>query len=168
MWIMLNDAFLSIVHKDCGRNELMVRARREGDIERIFPRANVSRSTDTDYLYRAVLPRSEVEFAMVGELRRITYSNFKDTVTDKPLHHAYLGVWNRMAELQTPRPFSTRAVLNFDRLSPEEEAHVFAAGHMPDEHLEVDGFSAGTAKVRAKMAGKKAKKARRKSLKKGR
>lgn len=154
MWLCLNDAFLSIVHKDCGRNELMVRARREGDIERIFPRANVSRSTDTDYLYRAVLPRTEVEFAMVGELRRITYSNFKDTVTDEPLHHAYLGVWNRMAELQTPRPFSGRVPLNFMR--------------GPDEHFEVDQFSAGTAKVRAKMAGKKAKKARRKSLKKGR
>lgn len=154
MWLCLNDAFLSIVHKDCGRNELMVRARREGDIERIFPRANVSRSTDTDYLYRAVLPRTEVEFAMVGELRRITYSNFKDTVTDEPLHHAYLGVWNRMAELQDPRPFSGRVALNFMR--------------GPDEHLEIDQFSAGIAKVRAKVASKKGKKARRKSLKKGR
>jgi hypothetical protein len=160
MWIMLNDAFLSIVHKDCNRHELMVRARREGDIERIFPQANVSRSTDTDYLYRAVIPRVAVEQAMLGELRRITYSNFKDTVTDEPLHHAYLGVWNRMAELQTPRPFSERLPLKFDRLSPEEEAHVFATGHMPDETFPPP--------KRDRQRGKKAKKARRKSLKKGR
>src|SRR6185369_9419008 len=106
MWIMLNDAFLSIVHKDCQRSELMVRARRKGDIERIFPHAYVTRSTETDYLFRAVISRAAVEQAMLGELRRITYSNFKDTVTDEPLHHAYLGVWNRMAELQNPRPFS--------------------------------------------------------------
>ena len=146
MWLCLNDAFLSIVHKDCQRDELLVRARREGDIERIFPQANVTRSTTTDYLFRSVIPRHTVEQAMLGELRRITYSNFKDTVQDEPLHNAYLGVWNRMAMLQKPRPFSARLfkltgvpeadrLMERDGLSPEEEAHVFATGHMPDEDL---------------------------------
>ena len=127
MWIMLNDAFLSIVHKDCQRNELLVRARREGDIERIFPRANVTRSYETDYLFRAVIPRAEVEQAMLGELRRVTYPNFKGSVDDRQLHDAYLGVWQTMARIQVVPPHSQRL--------PQVPLH--------------DGFSAGTAKVRA-------------------
>ena len=36
MWLMMNDCFLSIVAKDCKEDELLVRARRPGDIERVF------------------------------------------------------------------------------------------------------------------------------------
>ena len=46
MWIMLSDAFFSIVSKNCGPDELMVRARRKGDIEKAFPGAKVKKSTD--------------------------------------------------------------------------------------------------------------------------
>ena len=45
MWIMMNNSFLSIVSKDCGPAELLVRARRAGDIERVFPDAKVTRNT---------------------------------------------------------------------------------------------------------------------------
>ena len=61
MWIMTNNAYLSIVSKDCGPAELLVRARRAGDIEKVFPNAKVTRQTDSDYLYRAVLPRDVVK-----------------------------------------------------------------------------------------------------------
>jgi hypothetical protein len=37
MGIFLNDAFLSIVDKDGDGTTLLVRARRKGDIERVFP-----------------------------------------------------------------------------------------------------------------------------------
>ena len=47
MWIMHSDCFLSIVSKDCGPTELLVRARRNGDIEKVFPSAKVIRSTGT-------------------------------------------------------------------------------------------------------------------------
>lgn len=106
MWLMLNDAFLSIVSKDCPRSSLLVRARRKGDIEKIFPDATVKRSTTTDYLFRAVVPRDQVEQAIVGEVRRINYGNFKDSVTDKPLHDAYLRCWTAMASLQPTKPYS--------------------------------------------------------------
>ena len=43
MWIMLSDSFLSIVHKDCAQDELLVRARRPSDIESVFPDAKVKR-----------------------------------------------------------------------------------------------------------------------------
>lgn len=100
MWVCINDAFLSIVSKDCARDELLVRVRRKGDLEKIFPGAKVIVSTTTDYRFRAVVKRTEVEQAIVGELRRVTYSNFKDSVEDRPLHDAYLRVWTTMETLQ--------------------------------------------------------------------
>jgi len=104
---MLNDAFLSIVHKDCGPGELLVRARRPGDIEKVFGRkTKVVRATDADYLYRAVVKRDDVEEAMEREIGRVDYGNFKSSVHDKDLHDAYLRVWTAMASLQNPRPYS--------------------------------------------------------------
>lgn len=100
MWLCLNDAFLSIVSKGCARDELLVRARRKGDIEKIFPGVRVIVSAKTDYRFRAVVLRDQVERAVVGELRRITYENFKNSVDDKPLHDAYLRVWATMETLQ--------------------------------------------------------------------
>lgn len=106
MWIMLNDCFVSIVNKDCARDELMVRARRPGDIEKLFPKAQVTEFTASDYHYRAAIKRTEIAEALVGELSRVTYSNFKDSVDDRPLHDAYLRVWGAMAALQPNRPYS--------------------------------------------------------------
>lgn len=106
MWIALSDSFLSIVHKDCQRDELLVRARRKGDIERIFPRAKVTRAAKADYRFRAAVKTSEVCKAISREVRRVTYSNFKDSVRDDDLHDAYLKFWNAMFVLQNGnRPF---------------------------------------------------------------
>jgi len=52
MWLMFSNCFLSIVRKDCGAAELLVRARQRGDIEPMFPSAKVTEDTTTDYLYR--------------------------------------------------------------------------------------------------------------------
>ena len=109
MWLCLRDSFLSIVAKDCAANELMVRARRPGDIEKCFPDAKVTRNTGSDYLYRAVLPRDVVKQAMVAMIDQIDYPNFKDTVEDRSLHAAYVGVWHAMAGLQHPPPDIERA-----------------------------------------------------------
>src|ERR1700733_13206530 len=93
MWIMMNDSYLSIVSKDCGPAELLVRARRAGDIEKVFPDAKVTRNTNSDYLYRAVLPRDVVKPALAAMIDHIDYPNFKDSVEDRSLHAAYVGVW---------------------------------------------------------------------------
>jgi hypothetical protein len=106
MWLMLNDAFLSIVSKDCARDELLVRARRRGDIEKIFPAAKVTRDTRSDYLFRAVIKRKYVDGVMLGELARVTYPNFKDSVQEIALHDAYMRVWVEMAKLQRTRPYA--------------------------------------------------------------
>lgn len=107
MWLMLNDAFLSIVKKDCPPDHLLVRARRPGDIEKVFGRrVKVTRQMDADYLYRGIVAREDVEEAMDREVGRIDYDNFKNSVEDRELHDAYLKVWTAMSEVQNPRPYS--------------------------------------------------------------
>lgn len=106
MWIFGNDFALSIVSKDCAADELMVRARRKGDIEKIFPEAKVTRYTKSDYLYRAPVKKDAIKTAMVGEIDRIVYNNFKNSVRDNKLHDAYARVWSVMASLQEVRPYS--------------------------------------------------------------
>jgi hypothetical protein len=109
MWIMTNDSYLSIVSKDCGPAELLVRARRTGDIEKVFPDAKVIRQTHNDYLYRAVLPRDVVKQTLAAMIDHIDYPNFKDSVEDRSLHSAYVAVWCAMAGLQHPPPDIERA-----------------------------------------------------------
>jgi len=154
MWIMLNNAFISIVAKDCRPDELMVRARRPGDIERLFPETNgqVQQFTASDYHYRAAIKRSRVALVISEHIFGVDYSNFKDSVKDRPLHDAYMRVWHAMATLQPQAPYAGRPrqrrhyVSNFeralhdmpsdrylDRLPPEEDAHLFATGHLPED-----------------------------------
>jgi hypothetical protein len=109
MWIMTNNGYLSIVSKDCGPAELLVRARRAGDIERVFPNAEVTLRTNSDYLYRAVLPRDAVKQALAAMIDNIDYAKFKDSVEDRSLHAAYVSVWCAMAGLQHPPPDPERA-----------------------------------------------------------
>jgi len=96
MWIFLNDAFLSIVDKDGDGTTLLVRARREGDLERAFPGADVHETRDHDYRYRAQVNRETVAQAIADLVRHVDYSNFKSTVRDPARHAAYMGVWEVM------------------------------------------------------------------------
>lgn len=107
MWVCLNDAFLSIVHKDCKPDQLLVRARRPGDIERVFPGAKVRTSDVTDYRYRATVSRDDVAAALVNEVYGLSYGNFKDSVRENDLHHAYSQVWSVMYRMQ-PQPRNRR------------------------------------------------------------
>ena len=100
MWICLSDTFLSIVHKDCKANELTVRARRKGDIERLFPCAEVREGGGTDYPYRAVVSRKTVAAALTQVVRDIDYGNFKSSVRDGQLHDAYYSVWHAMSRIE--------------------------------------------------------------------
>ncbi len=109
MWLMLNDCFLSIVSKDCADDELLVRARRPGDIERVFPDAVVVESARNDYRYRAVVKREDVAAAITNEVMNLTYDNFKDSVDDDRLHNAYASVWSVMASLQPGGPYGRNA-----------------------------------------------------------
>ena len=106
MWLMLSDCFVSIVSKDCGPDELMVRARRPGDIEKLFPGVVVTEYTASDYHYRAAVKKTAIKAALANEVYRINYDNFKSSVDDDPLHNAYMRVWTAMASLQPQAPYS--------------------------------------------------------------
>lgn len=109
MWIFLSTGFLSIVDKDCGPDQLLVRARRQGDIEKVFPKAVVKETIGVDYLYRAVIDRSEVASTIANCVYEVGYPNFKDSIPyqDKELRHACGRVWSIMADTQRIPPYSS-------------------------------------------------------------
>lgn len=106
MWVCFSDCYLSIVAKDCAPDELLVRARRDGDIERVFPGARVSVSLNTDYRCRARIKRADVAAALAARVAAIDYGNFKDSTRDDALHSAYMGVWSSLGRLQPGGPYS--------------------------------------------------------------
>ncbi len=107
MWICLNSAFFSIVDTNLPGDKLLVRARREGDIERVFPGAKVTRTPGRDYLYRASVSREAVALTIAEQVRSIDYGNFKNSVRDDKLHNAYSGFWQIMSRIQKVPPYST-------------------------------------------------------------
>lgn len=107
MWLCLSDAFLSIIQPTSDSDTLRVRARREGDIEKVFPNAKVDRTPGRDYLFRAHVSRQEVADALAAQANQINYSNFKDSVGDHALHDAFSGFWSLHSRLQVIPPYST-------------------------------------------------------------
>ncbi len=107
MWLCLSDAFLSIVDKDCQPDELLVRARRDGDIERVFPDAKVEVTLGNDYRCRARIKRADIAAAMTQRIMGLGYSNFKGSVSDDKLHRAYMDVWSAIGKLQLGGPYSS-------------------------------------------------------------
>lgn len=108
MWLCFNDGFLSVVDKAEAVGCLMVRARRQGDIERYFPGAKVKKTPGNDYLFRAEIKREEVAQRVAEQVMGIGYDNFKDSVTDDRLHTAYGRVWGTMSSLQPIAPYARR------------------------------------------------------------
>jgi hypothetical protein len=100
MWIFLNNAFLSIVADLNNADNLLVRARRAGDIERVFPSAKATETPTGDYRFRASLPRPIVASAMQAAVLKIVYPNFKDSTKDRKRKSVYLRVWRTMWEWQ--------------------------------------------------------------------
>jgi hypothetical protein len=106
MWLMLNDAFLSVVDKSNAPDCLLVRARRPEHLAAVFPNAEIRESFGTDYRFRADIDRREVAQIIASRIAGIDYDNFKNSVQDDALHTAYMGVWTVMGRLQKGGPYS--------------------------------------------------------------
>jgi len=102
MWIFTNQSFLSIVQHRDKPNVFLVRARKEGDIEKAIPNAKVTRTDDADYRYRAEVKRSIVTAMVMREVSAIDYDNFKGSIpsNEHERHDAYIGVWQVMNRYQ--------------------------------------------------------------------
>src|SRR5262245_25115673 len=98
MWIILNNAFLSVVATASNDDTLVVRARKRQDILNVFPNARIVALPKRDYQYRTVVSRQEMKDAMAAQVDRIDYTNFKDSVADDARHDAYLSIWQTMLQ----------------------------------------------------------------------
>lgn len=106
MWIALNDGFVSIVKHRDKPGVLLVRARRKGDIENVFPGARTWEDAKADYRYRAEIYALDVAQTIFTRITGIDYDNFKNSVGSRELHDAYLSVWSVMYGVQNPNVFS--------------------------------------------------------------
>ncbi|EKK5568018.1 hypothetical protein PN823_004438 [Enterobacter hormaechei] len=100
MWFFGSQAFLSVVQHKTNPAVLVVRARRPGHIEKMFPDAAVVTLDGRDYQFRTELPREIVAARMAQYVMEMTATNFKDSVKDKVYHHACYGVWSCMEKIQ--------------------------------------------------------------------
>ena len=102
MWIVLNKSFLSIVKNRNDENQLLVRARVKGDIEKVFENADVFEDENADYKYRSYIDREIVSNVISNELLNIDYDNFKNSVSKDELDRAqaYMNVWSSLNKLQ--------------------------------------------------------------------
>ncbi len=110
MWMLSRYGFFSIVQKpeDCSRGTLTVRARVREDLDALRDHmmknlGPTTETTDTDYRFRAIAPRSDVADALARLAADIDYSNFKDEVAvrqGKQRAQIYGDVWTSLLRLQ--------------------------------------------------------------------
>lgn len=101
MWIFTTIGFFSVVQKP-GDDQLTVRARFDGDLDRLRDRflpelGPAKRTPDADYLYRARVEQAAFAQAMAKIAADIDYSNFKSAVGARQGHdraHVYADVWS--------------------------------------------------------------------------
>ena len=95
MWLFTSKSFLSVVSdkENPTGDRLLVRSRMMGDIEEVFPSADVMETPYADYRFRAWLPRSEVTQALSRYVEDLDYTNFKNSVEDKDRINPLMRVW---------------------------------------------------------------------------
>lgn len=123
MWVFISDSFLSIVEHRGDPDNLLVRARAPGDIERVFPGTAVVEGAGTDYRFRTVVARDAVAQAMARQVYEIDYTNFKDSVGESARHQSYFGVWSVMNDYQ-------------DRMDPARRGRLFPEIGVEDDDEE--------------------------------
>ncbi|WP_306590622.1 hypothetical protein [Geothrix sp. 21YS21S-4] len=100
MWIFTPSSFLSIVDKGGDGSTLLIRARREGEIEAHFPEVVVETTPRNDYLYRARIDRERVAQTMAEIIRKLHHPNYKAAIKGPDLHDSCMEVWDVMYRYQ--------------------------------------------------------------------
>lgn len=101
MWLYCKSGFFSAVRHFEKQDTMHVRARFEGDLERLCRahgvKCAVSVTPDNDYRYRMDFSRKEWSRIVAEEADAIDYGNFKDAVHDGTARDAaYMGAWSAM------------------------------------------------------------------------
>ena len=102
MWLFTSNSFVSVVadRDDTQSPRLLVRARIEGDIDQLFPDAEVMETPLADYRYRAWIDRQAFSNAFTKQVEGLTYTNFKNSVKDKERLKPLMHVWQAMFDHQ--------------------------------------------------------------------
>jgi len=100
MWIQFNNAFLSIVENREKKIELLVRARVKGDIEKVFPEADIFEDNNADYKYRAFISKAIVAEKIMLKVTEINYDNFKNSVEEIERKKVYGNIWAELRKFQ--------------------------------------------------------------------
>ena len=102
MWLFTSNSFVSVVadRDDTQSPRLLVRARIKGDIDQLFPNAEVMETPLADYRYRAWVDRQAVSNAFKKQVEGLTYTNFKNSVKDKERLKPLMHVWQAMFDYQ--------------------------------------------------------------------
>jgi hypothetical protein len=100
MWIQFNNAFLSIVENRENTTELLVRGRVKGDIEKVFPEADVFEDNNADYKYRAFISKAIVAEKIMLKVTEINYDNFKNSVKEIERKKIYGNIWVELRKFQ--------------------------------------------------------------------
>jgi len=117
MWLASNRGWYSVVAYDPNKDRtgrklqgkppyVLVRARVKKHLTHVkamMPSAKIETDDRADYKFRMVVPVAVWKKFLHTEVDRIDYTNFKNSVVDKELHDAYMGVWGVMYRLQPLR-----------------------------------------------------------------
>lgn len=95
MWVCTNTGFVSIVEYPGEDDLVMVRGRRYEDVANVVGDYYMITQTETrDYRFRAIIPKEKVADMIAEVVRKIDYSNFKDSVVDDDLYKFYAEIWS--------------------------------------------------------------------------
>lgn len=101
MWIFTNRGLISVVQHRENKELLLVRARQKGLLENLSTAVplDVFEDPSADYPFRAWASRMTLVEILYGEVERVDYSNFKESVLDSFLHNLYYRVYTVMSLL---------------------------------------------------------------------
>ena len=105
MWLFTKQGFFSAVQNWNDANLIHVRARFQGDLERLCEKYGVTPKVEslpnTDYPYRMDFDRKTWSEIVRSEAEAIDYENFKDAAHDgTDRDFAYMDVWAAMRSYQ--------------------------------------------------------------------
>lgn len=108
MWLFTKDGFYSAVQDSyCSEDEVMIRGRNRGDIERLLAKAGDAESEiivlpEADYRYRTKLPTEKWVWYVSHEAASIDYATVKDTLigSDDDRSEAYFTCWMALHRFQ--------------------------------------------------------------------
>ena len=106
MWVFTRQGFYSVVQKNCGEDEALVRSRQKSDLvalgKKLGIELRVQENAGTDYRFRAVVKKADWARYLTDAVLELDYSNFKNTVPQRDYrrHNAYMRCWEALFEWQ--------------------------------------------------------------------